>query len=206
MYNQGYNVYTHTSHTDFSTDLSWDGQSLILWQQWRREGVEREGLEGGKTVIKFYSTHTHHLSLHSNNYTTNSRYIPTNSSYTIHTHNTHTNTNARHCIHILATSFPGPHTNIRERGWSYLRELCNACDYTHPLPTPSPCMTIHYWPGLCSPPQYNTLKTHQFLLGTVSLVAAFHCTHSPTRNGIHPVTLDHQNISSSNIKLCVHDN
>jgi len=40
MYNQGYNVYTHTSHTDFSTDLSWDGQSLILWQQWRRGSTE----------------------------------------------------------------------------------------------------------------------------------------------------------------------
>ena len=53
MYNQGYNVYTHTSHTDFSTDLSWDGQSLILWQQWRREGVGRGGLEGREDrVIK----------------------------------------------------------------------------------------------------------------------------------------------------------
>ena len=49
MYNQGYNVYTHTSTTDFSTDLSWDGQSLILWQKWRREGVGRGGLEGGRT-------------------------------------------------------------------------------------------------------------------------------------------------------------
>ena len=46
MYNQGYNVYTHTSHTDFSTDLSWDRQSLILWQQWRKEGVGKGGLEG----------------------------------------------------------------------------------------------------------------------------------------------------------------
>ena len=27
MYIQGYSVHTHTSHTDFSTDLSWDGQS-----------------------------------------------------------------------------------------------------------------------------------------------------------------------------------
>ena len=40
----------------------------------------------------------------------------------------------------------------------------------------------------CSTDQH--LKTHQFLLGTVPLVAAFHCTHSPTHNGIHPVTLD----------------
>ena len=31
-------------------------------------------------------------------------------------------------------------------------------------------MIIHYGPGSCSPPQYNTLKTHQFLLGTASLV------------------------------------
>ena len=59
------NMYTHTSHTDFSTDLSWDGQSLILWQQWRREGLRRGGLEGGKTVIKccvevqHMCTHTH---------------------------------------------------------------------------------------------------------------------------------------------------
>ena len=54
MYNQGYNVYTHTSHIDFSTDLSWDGQSLILWQQWRREGVGRGGLEGREDrVIKY---------------------------------------------------------------------------------------------------------------------------------------------------------
>ena len=54
MYNQGYNVYTHTSHTDFSTDLSWDGQSLILWQQWRREGVGRGWLEGREDrVIKY---------------------------------------------------------------------------------------------------------------------------------------------------------
>ena len=113
---------------------------------------------------------------------------------------THTHTRTR-CVIVLAASFPGLHPNIRERGSSYLRELCNACAYTHPLPTPSPCMTIHYGPGLCSPPQYNTLKTHQFLLGTVSLVAAFHCTHSPTRNGIHPVTLDHQNIRFSNINL-----
>ena len=43
--------------------------------------------------------------------------------------------------------------------------------------------------------QYNALKTHQFLPGTVS---AFHCTHSPTYNGIQPITLSHQNI---NIKL-----
>ena len=64
-----------------------------------------------------------------------------------------------------------------------------------------PVWTIRYGPGLCSPPQYNTLKTHQFLLETVCIVAAFHRTHSPTCNGTHPVTLDHQNISSSNIKL-----
>ena len=51
--------------------------------------------------------------------------------------------------------------------------------------------------------QYNTLKTHQFLLGTVSLVAAFHCTHSPTHNGS---ALDHQNIRFNNYtKLHVTD-
>ena len=42
MNNLGYNVYTHT---DVSTDLSWDGQSPILWQQWRRDEVGRGGLE-----------------------------------------------------------------------------------------------------------------------------------------------------------------
>ena len=129
MYNQGYNVYTHISHTDFSTDLSWNGLCVCVC---------------------------------------------------VHTHT--------RCVHVLTASFPGLYQNIRERG---------------PLPTPSPGMTIHYRPGLCYPPQYNTLKTHQFLLGTVSLVAAFHCTHSPTRNGIHP---QHQNIRFSNIKVCVHDN
>ena len=61
MYNQGYNVYTHTSHTDVSTDLSWDGQSPILWQQWKREGLGREELEGreGKVIkccVRNYSS------------------------------------------------------------------------------------------------------------------------------------------------------
>ena len=72
MYNQGYN--THTSHTDFSTDLSWDGQSLILWQQWRREGVGRGGLEGREDSHKVLCgstahvhTYTYYVSLHSNN-------------------------------------------------------------------------------------------------------------------------------------------
>ena len=71
MYNQGYNGYTHTSHTDFSTDLSWDGQSLILWQQWRREGVGRGGLEGREEkVIKYCGeveytcTYTHTISVY----------------------------------------------------------------------------------------------------------------------------------------------
>lgn len=38
-----------TSYSDLSTDLSQDGKSLILWQQWRKEGVkmaELEGMEG----------------------------------------------------------------------------------------------------------------------------------------------------------------
>jgi len=72
MYNQGYN--THTSHTDFSTDLSWDGQSLILWQQWRREGVGRGGLEGREDSHKVLCrstahvhTYTYYVRLHSNN-------------------------------------------------------------------------------------------------------------------------------------------
>jgi len=51
-------------------------------------------------------------------------------------------------------------------------------------------------------PQYKTLNTHQFLLGTVSLVAAFHCTHSPTWNRIQSLS-DHQNTSSSNINVCL---
>ena len=62
MYNQGCNVYTHTSHTDFATDLSWDGQSLILWQpEWRREGMGRGGLEGRgiKRCVKVQHTYTH---------------------------------------------------------------------------------------------------------------------------------------------------
>ena len=55
-------MHTHTSHTDFSTDLSWDGQSLTLWQQWRREGVGRGGLEGSEdsqSVVWKYSTCAH---------------------------------------------------------------------------------------------------------------------------------------------------
>ena len=43
-------MYTHTSHTEVSTDLSWAAQSLILWQQWRRDGVGRGGLEGRESV------------------------------------------------------------------------------------------------------------------------------------------------------------
>ena len=93
-------------------------------------------------------------------------------------------------------------TELVQHPW-YSYRICtltmyyiSKCDHTLSL-------ISHYGPGLCSPPQYNTLKTHQFLLGTVSLVAAFHCTHSPTHNGIYPVTLDHQNISSSNSNLMV---
>ena len=36
----------HCCTTGLSTNLSWDGQSPILWQQWRREGVGWGGLEG----------------------------------------------------------------------------------------------------------------------------------------------------------------
>ena len=65
-------MYTHTSHTDFSTDLSWDGQSLILWQQWKREGVGREDSHKvlcGSTA--HVHTYTYYVSSHSNNYSTN---------------------------------------------------------------------------------------------------------------------------------------
>ena len=39
---QSDSVNSHTSHTN-STDLSWDGQFLILRLQWRKEVVERPG-------------------------------------------------------------------------------------------------------------------------------------------------------------------
>ena len=54
-------------------------------------------------------------------------------------------------------------------------------------------LIIHYaWDRLVFLLHSTTLKTHQFLLGTVSLVAAFHCTHSPTHDRMHSVTLDDQ--------------
>ena len=34
------------SHSGFLTDLSWNGQFLTLWQQWRREVEGKRGLEG----------------------------------------------------------------------------------------------------------------------------------------------------------------
>ena len=34
---------SHTSHK-LSTDLSWDGMFLVLWQQWRKEEVGRGDL------------------------------------------------------------------------------------------------------------------------------------------------------------------
>ena len=90
MYDQGYNMHTHTSHTDFSTDLSWEGQSLILWQEWRREGVGKGGLEGGKTVIKccvevqHMCTHTHTICVYTATTTLLETYII--DPYLLHTH------------------------------------------------------------------------------------------------------------------------
>ena len=57
-------MYTHTSHTDFSTDLSWDGQSPILWQQGRREGVGRGGLEGREDRILKCSVEVYNTCMH----------------------------------------------------------------------------------------------------------------------------------------------
>ena len=41
----GYTIRCDQSHIThkLSTDLSWDGQSLILWQQWKREEVVGRG-------------------------------------------------------------------------------------------------------------------------------------------------------------------
>jgi len=45
---------TRPTHTDFCTDLSWDGQSAILQQQWRSDGVGRRGLECVEDRIILY--------------------------------------------------------------------------------------------------------------------------------------------------------
>ena len=49
MYIQGYSVHTHTSHTDFSTDLSWDGQSRPNPVAAVEEGRGWEGRAGGRS-------------------------------------------------------------------------------------------------------------------------------------------------------------
>jgi len=84
MYDHGCNVYTQTSHTDLSTDLSWDRQSLILWQQWRREGVGRGRLEGREDSHEMLhgSTHIHTYPNYTNPHTNANRDKHTH----IHTH------------------------------------------------------------------------------------------------------------------------
>jgi len=86
-------VYAHIS-TDFSTDLSWDGQSSILWQQWKREGVERVGLEGRQDSDKVSCGSTE--SIHTNTY----YYTATTASTNVHR------------VMLLATTFPLPMTVI----------------------------------------------------------------------------------------------
>ena len=57
--NRSYSVYTDISYK--CTYLSWDEQSLILWQQWRREGVERGQPEGRGDRVKALHGSTAHV-------------------------------------------------------------------------------------------------------------------------------------------------
>ena len=43
---------------------------------------------------------------------------------------------------------------------------------------------------MCDTHTHTHTHTHQLLLGAVSLVAVFHCTHSPS-SGTHTVTSEH---------------